>query len=155
MQAKIYNRGSSIGGFLALLLLIVVILWWGNGFVAISGENTTELTKAINEIDSPVFKESFTALVKRDMEDGKISNNEMYKLSEIYNGWEIAKSTGQEATYSKNLFDQVNPPPKTKEQIALENKADEEKYKTIKFFIMGFILLLIAIVPVKLFRITS
>ena len=45
---------------------------------------TTELTKAINEIDSPVFKESFTALVKRDMEDGKISNNEMYKLSEIY-----------------------------------------------------------------------
>ena len=155
MQAKIYNRGSSIGGFLTLLLLIVVILWWGNGFVAISGENTTELTKAINEIDSPVFKESFTALVKRDMEDGKISNNEMYKLSEIYNSWEVAKSTGQEATYSKNLFDQVNPPPKTKEQIALENKADEEKYKTIKFFIMGFILLLIAIVPVKLFRITS
>ncbi|MDG9798738.1 hypothetical protein [Acinetobacter johnsonii] len=155
MQAKIYNRGSSIGGFLTMLLLIVVVLWWGHGFVAISGENTTELTKAINEIDSPVFKESFTALVKQDMEDGKISNNEMYKLSEIYSGWEIAKSTGQEATYSKNLFDQVNPPPKTKEQIALENKADEEKYKTIKFFIMGFILLLIAIVPVKLFRITS
>jgi len=155
MKAKIYNRGSSIGGFLTMLLLIVFILWWGHGFVAISGENTTELTKAINEIDSPVFKESFTALVKRDMEDGKISNNEMYKLSEIYNGWEVAKSTGQEATYSKKLFDQVNPPPKTKEQIALENKADEEKYKTINFFVMGFILLLIVIVPVKLFRLTS
>ena len=55
-----------------------------NCLLTISGENTTELTKAINEIDSPVFKESFTALVKRDMEDGKISNNEMYKLSEIY-----------------------------------------------------------------------
>ncbi|ENV43315.1 MULTISPECIES: hypothetical protein [Acinetobacter] len=151
MQAKIYNRGSSIGGFLTLLLLIVVILWWGNGFVAISGENTTELTKAINEIDSPVFKESFTALVKRDMEDGKISNNEMYKLSEIYNGWEVAKSTGQEATYSKNLFDQVNPPPKTKEQIDSENKT----FTIINSFILGFVLLLIIVIPMKMFRISS
>jgi hypothetical protein len=101
MQAKIYNRGSSIGGFLTLLLLIVVILWWGNGFVAISGENTTELTKAINEIDSPVFKESFTALVKRDMEDGKISNNEMYKLSEIYSGWELPSLPGKKQLTAK------------------------------------------------------
>ena len=85
------------------------------------------------------------------MEDGKISNNEMYKLSEIYNGWEVAKSTGQEATYSKNLFDQVNPPPKTKEQIDSENKT----FTIINSFILGFVLLLIIVIPMKMFRISS
>ena len=151
---KKYEKGGAIFDIFFYVILMLFIGLWAYGTLSISTERTNELTNSLNSIDSPVMKKTFSDLIKNDMADGKITNSEYSKLSEIYNNWIIAKSTGGGDEFAQKLIADLNPKPepaKTKEQQNQENKF----IKLITFIGIGIILFLILFIPFKMGRFSS
>lgn len=148
---KYNSRGASVGDFLMIVLAIALLVWIADSYTSIDGEYTKEVTSAINSIDNPKMKNLFVSLVNEKMEDGKISKYEYAKLSEVYNGWETAKATGQEANYIKQTHDKLFPTPQIKTEAEIKASEKLAKLQNIVLFIIGGVFLLI-IVPYGFWR---
>jgi len=136
------QRGNALTTALATVIVIGIIVIVGAilfyPYQSIDNDRNNELQTMTNEVKGTPFESPFKARINYYLADGKISNNEFNRLSDLYSGFKSSKLTGEEKNYSI----------KVKQDLETQYKSDEQTqvlYKYSYVIIFGIVMVLVAL----------